>query len=167
MVAAVSILIEKDNADYPIYMIKRADEGKHALEWAFPGGKVENSDNDLKHTATRETNEEIGANLKDFVLWGELDPVMTLGTGWIIQPFVGEIENESKLIRNKEEVEEIAKIPLFDLIEEKNKRYVSFTRNEKRIDSRAFAYEDKLIWGASARMITQISEILESKIKNG
>ena len=167
MVAAVSILIEKDNPDYPIYMIKRADEGKHALEWAFPGGKVENSDNDLKHTATRETNEEIGANLKDFVLWGELDPVMTLGTGWIIQPFVGEIENESKLIRNKEEVEEIAKIPLFDLIEEKNKRYVSFTRNDKRIDSRAFAYEDKLIWGASARMITQISEILDSKIKNG
>ena len=44
---------------------------------------------------------------------------------------------------------------------------ISFTRNEKRIDSRAFAYEDKLIWGASARMITQISEILESKIKNG
>ena len=38
---------------------------------------------------------------------------------------------------------------------------------KKRIDSRAFAYEDKLIWGASARMITQISEILESKIKNG
>jgi len=167
MVAAVSILIEKDNPDYPIYMIKRADEGKHALEWAFPDGKVENSDNNLKHTATRETNEEIGANFNDFVLWGELDPVMTLGTGWVIQPFIGEIESESKLIRNKEEVEEIAKIPLFDLIEEKNKRYVSFTRNDKRIDSRAFAYEDKLIWGASARMITQISEILESKIKNG
>ena len=167
IVAAVSILIEKDNPDYPIYMIKRADEGKHALEWAFPGGKVETSDNDLKDTATRETNEEIGANVKDFVLWGELDPVMTLWTGWVIQPFIGEIESKSKLIRNEEEVEEIAKIPLFDLIEEKNKRYVSFTRNEKRIDSRAFAYEDKLIWGASARMITQISEILNNKIKNG
>tara|TARA_B100000427_G_scaffold118510_1_gene98748 strand:- start:2902 stop:3489 length:588 start_codon:yes stop_codon:yes gene_type:complete len=166
-VAAVSILIEKDNPDYPVYMIKRADEGKHALEWAFPGGKVENSDNNLKHTATRETNEEIGANLEDFVLWGELDPVMTLGTGWIIQPFIGEIQSESKLIRNEKEVVEIAKIPLFDLIQEKNKRYVSFTTNEKRIDSKAFVYEDKLIWGASARMITQISEILENKINNG
>ena len=28
MVAAVSILIEKDNPDFPIYMIKRANEGK-------------------------------------------------------------------------------------------------------------------------------------------
>ena len=66
MVAAVSILIEKDNPNYPIYMIKRADEGKHALEWAFPGGKMETTDLNLKHTATRETNEEIGADIKDF-----------------------------------------------------------------------------------------------------
>ena len=92
---------------------------------------------------------------------------MTLGTGWIIQPFIGEIQSESKLIRNEKEVVEIAKIPLFDLIQEKNKRYVSFTTNEKRVDSKAFVYEDKLIWGASARMITQISEILENKINNG
>ena len=167
MVAAVSILIEKDNPDYPIYMIKRADEGRHALEWAFPGGKVENSDKNLKHTATRETNEEIGANVKDFVLWGELDPVMTLGTGWVIQPFIGEIESKIKLIKNEEEVEEIAKIPLFDLIEEKNRRYVSFTKDDKRIDSKAFVYKDKLIWGASARMITQISEMLINKKNNG
>ena len=167
MVAAVSILIEKDNPDYPIYMIKRADEGRHALEWAFPGGKVENSDKNLKHTASRETNEEIGANVKDFVLWGELDPVMTLGTGWVIQPFIGEIESKIKLIKNEEEVEEIAKIPLFDLIEEKNRRYVSFTKDDKRIDSKAFVYKDKLIWGASARMITQISEMLNNKKNNG
>jgi len=161
MVAAVSILIEKDNPDFPIYMIKRANEGKHALEWAFPGGKVEKIDNDLEDTATRETNEEIGVLESDFSLWGELDPVMTLGTGWIIQPFVGEITKNSKININKEEVEELAKIPLFDLLEKQNKRYVSFTKEDERIDSRAFAYEDKLIWGASARMIIQLSELLE------
>ena len=43
-VAAVSILVEKNNPDFPIYMIKRADEGRHALEWAFPGGKTERTD---------------------------------------------------------------------------------------------------------------------------
>ena len=167
MVAAVSILIEKDNPDYPIYMIKRADEGKHALEWAFPGGKMEKSDLNLSHTATRETNEEIGADTNDFVLWGELEPVVTLGTGWAIQPFVGEISNNPSLKKNEEEVEEIVKIPLFELIEESNKRYVSFTRDEKRIDSRAFAFEDKLIWGASARMIIQISDLINKKVNNG
>ena len=61
--AAVSILIENDNKDYPIYMIKRADEGVHALEWAFPGGKYEEEDSDLLETAKRETHEEIGLSL--------------------------------------------------------------------------------------------------------
>ena len=86
---------------------------------------------------------------------------MTLGTGWIIQPFVGEITKNSKININKEEVEELAKIPLFDLLEKHNKRYVSFTKEDERIDSRAYAYEDKLIWGASARMIIQLSELLK------
>jgi len=160
MVAAVSILIEKDNPDFPIYMIKRADEGRHALEWAFPGGKTERTDKYLSDTASRETNEEIGVELNDFTLWGELDPVTTLGTGWIIQPYVGEINKNSIMKINKNEVEEVAKIPLFKLIENNNNRYVSFTRDGKRIDSEAYAYEDKLIWGASARMIAQLSNIL-------
>ena len=160
MVAAVSILIEKDNPECPIYMIKRANEGSHALEWAFPGGKTEKNDIDLSATATRETNEEIGAKINDFTLWGKLDPVTTLGTGWIIQPYVGEINKNSFIKKNSDEVEEIAKIPLFKLIDKKNNRYVSFTSDGKRIDSKAYAYEDKLIWGASARMIDQLSSIL-------
>tara|TARA_B110000438_G_scaffold175011_1_gene167292 strand:- start:7894 stop:8499 length:606 start_codon:yes stop_codon:yes gene_type:complete len=164
MVAAVSILIEKDNPDFPIYMIKRANEGRHALEWAFPGGKTEKIDKDLSDTASRETNEEIGVDLNAFSLWGELDPVTTLGTGWIIQPYVGEIKKNSYIKKNDDEVEEIAKIPLFKLIEEINNRYVSFTRNGKRIDSQAYAYEDKLIWGASARMINQLSNILIDEV---
>ena len=75
--------------------------------------------------------------------------------------FVGEITKNSKININKEEVEELAKIPLFDLLEKQNKRYVSFTKEDERIDSRAYAYEDKLIWGASARMIIQLSELLK------
>ena len=162
MVAAVSILIEKDNPDFPIYMIKRANEGKHALEWAFPGGKTEPIDRNLEDTASRETNEEIGIERSDFTLWGELDPVMTLGTGWLIQPYVGEVTRMSRIDINEDEVEEIAKIPLFKLIENNNKRYFYFTKEDERIDSRAFVYEDKLIWGASARMIIQLSDLLEN-----
>tara|TARA_Y100000817_G_C16788022_1_gene513749 strand:+ start:512 stop:1096 length:585 start_codon:yes stop_codon:yes gene_type:complete len=162
MIAAVSILIEKDNPEFPLYMIKRANEGRHALEWAFPGGKTEAVDRNLEDTASRETNEEIGIERSDFTLWGELDPVMTLGTGWLIQPYVGEVTRMSRIDINEDEVEEIAKIPLFKLIENNNKRYFSFTKEDERIDSRAFVYEDKLIWGASARMIIQLSDLLEN-----
>ena len=158
--AAVSILIENDNKDYPIYMIKRADEGVHALEWAFPGGKYEEEDSNLLETAKRETHEEIGIS-KDFIsFWGPLDPVYTLGTGWKIFPFLGVVKSDIKTIKNEEEIEEITKIPLFKLLESKNDRYVSFTTNNGRIDSKSYVYENKLIWGASARIISQIKSFI-------
>jgi 8-oxo-dGTP pyrophosphatase MutT (NUDIX family) len=158
--AAVSILIENDNDNYPIYMIKRADEGVHALEWAFPGGKYEEEDLDLLDTAKRETHEEIGIS-NDFIsFWGPLDPVYTLGTGWKIFPFIGVVKSDIATIKNEEEVQEITKIPLFKLLESKNNRYVSFTTNNGRIDSKSYVYENKLIWGASARIISQINSFI-------
>jgi len=158
--AAVSILIENDNDNYPIYMIKRADEGVHALEWAFPGGKYEEEDLDLLDTAKRETHEEIGIS-NDFIsFWGPLDPVYTLGTGWKIFPFIGVVKSDIETIKNEEEVQEITKIPLFKLLESKNNRYVSFTTNNGRIDSKSYVYENKLIWGASARIISQINSFI-------
>ena len=158
--AAVSILIENDNDNYPIYMIKRADEGVHALEWAFPGGKYEEEDTDLLDTAKRETHEEIGIP-NDFIsFWGPLDPVYTLGTGWKIFPFIGVVKSDIETIKNEEEVQEITKIPLFKLLESKNNRYVSFTTNNGRIDSKSYVYENKLIWGASARIISQINSFI-------
>ena len=158
--AAVSILIENDNDNYPIYMIKRADEGVHALEWAFPGGKYEEEDLDLLDTAKRETHEEIGIP-NDFIsFWGPLDPVYTLGTGWKIFPFIGVVKSDIETIKNEEEVQEITKIPLFKLLESKNNRYVSFTTNNGRIDSKSYVYENKLIWGASARIISQINSFI-------
>ena len=158
--AAVSILIENDNDNYPIYMIKRADEGVHALEWAFPGGKYEEEDLDLLDTAKRETHEEIGIS-NDFIsFWGPLDPVYTLGTGWKNFPFIGVVKSDIATIKNEEEVQEITKIPLFKLLESKNNRYVSFTTNNGRIDSKSYVYENKLIWGASARIISQINSFI-------
>ena len=167
--ASVSLCFFPDseqNTRLPL-ILRNNYNGVHSNQISFPGGKKDNRDVNLINTAIRETNEEIGADIRDFNLLGELEPVMTLGTGWAIQPFVGEISKNPSLKKNDEEVEEIVKIPLFKLIEESNKRYVSFTRDENRIDSRAFAFEDKLIWGASARMIMQISDLLNKKVKNG
>ena len=65
--------------------------------------KVEKIDNDLEDTATRETNEEIGVLESDFSLWGELDPVMTLGTGWIMRMM-------KKLVENRYTYEEVDRI---------------------------------------------------------
>ena len=67
---------------------KPKDLKVHAGEISFPGGKPEESDNDLLDTALRETEEEIGLRvLRDQVI-GQLEPVTTLNSGFKIIPFV-------------------------------------------------------------------------------
>ena len=78
------------------------------------------------------------------------------------RPFTGMMDEVSvwEYGFSQEEIQEITKIPLFKLLESKNNRYVSFTTNNGRIDSKSYVYENKLIWGASARIISQINSFI-------
>ena len=60
----------------------------HAGEISFPGGKLDVNDSNLLETALRETNEEIGLNISKDQVVGQLLPVSTLNSGFLILPFV-------------------------------------------------------------------------------
>ena len=64
--SCVLILIYPSRSgDLTTMMIKRPVGGAHGGQIAFPGGKVEHSDESLWHTAIRESYEEIGIDLND------------------------------------------------------------------------------------------------------
>ena len=56
----------------------------HAGEISFPGGKFDVDDSDLLDTALRETSEEIGLNISKDQVIGQLTPVRTLNSGFLI-----------------------------------------------------------------------------------
>ena len=60
----------------------------HAGEISFPGGKLDSDDSDLLDTALRETSEEIGLTISKDQVVGQLEPVITLNSGFKILPFV-------------------------------------------------------------------------------
>ena len=60
----------------------------HAGEISFPGGKLDADDSDLLETALRETREEIGLTIAREQVIGQLKPVVTLNSGFMILPFV-------------------------------------------------------------------------------
>ena len=71
--AAVLILITDNEDDYSIVFTERSKKlPSHAGEVAFPGGKKESFDSNLKTTALRETHEEINLKNKDLKILGEL-----------------------------------------------------------------------------------------------
>ena len=129
----------------------------HAGEISFPGGKIDVNDANLLETALRETNEEIGLNiLKDQVV-GQLLPVSTLNSGFLILPFVSILDEIPPLVSNSE-VEKIFHMPLDSLLGTIAK---DTDPSHNLIDEMfTFEYQAQIVWGASARILKQIKNKL-------
>ena len=152
--ASVLILIFEESSK--ILMIKKPiTMNLHGGEIAFPGGKISDEDEDLLDTAIRETKEETGILITRNQIIGQLKPVTTLNSGFTILPFVCIFNEVNDLIPNSE-VEEFLKIPLRPLLQtlsnDKDPEHNSIQ------EMYTFTFQDHIIWGASARMLKQITD---------
>src|SRR3954470_13605751 len=90
--AAVLVPMYLDSGDLHAVFTKRRDDlSRHAGEISFPGGRQDFPDEDLRLTALREADEEIGLAPDEVELVGALPPVGTFVTNYKIHPFVGVI----------------------------------------------------------------------------
>ncbi len=131
----------------------------HAGEISFPGGMWQENDGDLLSTALRETGEEVGLKITRKQVVGQLKPVITLNSGFTITPFITVQERAPKMNPNSE-IETILDIPLIPLLktmeDDKDPAHTSIQ------EMYTFKFQNYLIWGASARMLSQISAMLSS-----
>ena len=141
-----------------ILMIKKPDAMKHhGGEIAFPGGKISNKDDDLLNTAIRETREETGIIVNREEIIGQLKPVRTLNSGFTILPFVC-ILNKIKELTPNSEVDEFLQIPLMPFLQ--TLANDSDPEHNSIQEMHTFTFEEHIVWGASARMLKQITEKL-------
>ncbi|MBC63268.1 MAG: coenzyme A pyrophosphatase [Chloroflexi bacterium] len=166
--SSVMVLFHNQKNTPEVLMIKRSENLRnHSGEWAFPGGKFELSDDNLMETAFREVTEEIGINKSNIRYWLRMKPVNTF-TGFTIWPFIGMINEFTKesLQINKDEVSDVMSIPVDVFLDDKYKREITFYENNNFRKSDAFTYKGKIIWGASAKIITNIfNPILQGEKK--
>ena len=152
-----SVLIVIYGGQPNVLMTKKSSILKiHAGEIAFPGGKYDPEDKDLLETALREAREEINLSILEEHVVGQLEPVTTLNSKFTIYPFVAVVRRLPRL-KDNVEVETILNIPLFPLLktmsEDKDPAHQSIK------EMYTFTFKEHLIWGASARMLKQISDI--------
>lgn len=133
---------------------------QHAGEISFPGGKVAEDDEDLLDTAIRETLEEISLQVMRNHVIGQLNPVKTRNSGFTIIPFVAILEEVSSLQPNSE-VEEILHIPIVPLLQTLN--VDDDAEHRALFEAYKLTYNDKIIWGASARILKQIADVLKQQ----
>ncbi len=154
--AAVLVIIY--GSEPTIVMTERPKTmNQHAGEISFPGGTWKEDDNDLLETALRETEEEIGLRVSRDQVIGQLRPVTTLNSGYTITPFVSLMNKVPKLTPNSE-IEKILHIPMLPLLETLEN---DIDPAHKLIQEMyIFTYQNKIVWGASARMLKQMVNIL-------
>ena len=91
--AAVLVPLYLDGGDLHAVFTKRRDDlRRHAGEISFPGGRPDFEEEELRVTALREAEEEIGLPRDDVEVVGALPPTGTFVTNFRIHPFVGMIE---------------------------------------------------------------------------
>ena len=159
--SAVLIPIYEKNGEYYVLLTRRAEEMEyHKGQICFPGGSHHEEDASLKVTALREVYEEVGIRPEDVEILGELDSMGTLTSNFLITPFVGIIPYPYEFTISKYEIDELVEVPLSALADDGN--YWEETLSAEGVTSKAifFKYKDKVIWGATARLLKQLAEVV-------
>ncbi len=158
---AVLFLIYPGESGVKVPFIKRqVYHGVHSGQVALPGGKMDPGDIDLKFTAIRETEEEIGIGRKEIEILGTLSDLYISPSNFSVRPFVGFI-NKSPLFKpDPREVERVIVCDFEHLIDETiKKEKVLETSHGIKIDAPYFEIENEMVWGATAMILSEFLSV--------
>lgn len=131
----------------------------HAGQISFPGGRCEHDDADVRATALREAEEEVGLRPEQVEVLGCLPEYLT-GTGFCVTPVVGLVTPPLNLRLDDFEVADVFEPPLEFLLNAANHRRDNFVVNEQRREFWAIPWQERYIWGATAGMLVSLAEFL-------
>jgi 8-oxo-dGTP pyrophosphatase MutT (NUDIX family) len=140
-----------------VFTERRSDLRRHAGEVSFPGGRRDEGE-ELLEAALREAKEEIGLSPERVEIAGALPPIGTFVTNYKVHPFVGLIEEGMRFEPNPDEVESVIVVSLDDLAAGYAKRRL--VRRGVPIKTDTYLISEKLIWGATARILRDLFEHL-------
>lgn len=156
--AAVLVIIHYHDNEPHVFLTKRSSNLKvHTGEISFPGGRYVESDGTLLATALRETEEEIGIAFTPDQVAGSLRAVRTMTSNHFIVPFVTVQEMLPQYRTAAGEVESVIDPPLIETLRsiEPDTEHYRLAR-----DAYKFTYNGNVIWGATARILKQLNDLL-------
>jgi 8-oxo-dGTP pyrophosphatase MutT (NUDIX family) len=139
--------------------LRTEEMSHHAGQICFPGGRYHEEDDDFTTTALRETEEELGIGRDLISVLGFLDPYQT-STGYTVMPVVGWLPVEIAMAPDRQEVADIFEVPLRHLLDPGNQDVFEAVRGGEKRQFRAIRYGERIIWGATAGMIFDLSRKL-------
>ncbi len=164
--AAVLALFYPDHNNMTNFLlILRAHyEGTHASQIGFPGGKFETPDENLERTALRETSEEVGIDVEHISIRKKLTDTFIPPSNFLVSPYFG-CTAKTPEFKTNHEVEDIIEVKLTDLLNEASVSTKNLTTSYmKNIEVPCFILNDKIVWGATAMMLSEIKDLIKANL---
>ncbi len=158
-------LYVEDGELHVVFTKRRDDLRRHPGEISFPGGRYDEGEHDLRATALREAQEEIGLPPEAVEIVGALQPTPTIATGYAVYPFVGLIEAGRSWTLSPREVAAVIELPLTALLAGYGRRRL--IRRGLPIRTDTYLVGDHLIWGATARILSDLFDRIEPLLTDG
>lgn len=143
------------NNEPHLLFTRRTDDVKHHQgEISFPGGAWEPVDVDLKATALREAEEEVGLQARDVNILGRLDDFESIH-GYHVVPYVGCFDAPYPFRADPREIAEMIEVPLSRLRDPAIFRVEDWTHRGRQIPVCFYTVDEHEIWGLTADILKQ------------
>jgi 8-oxo-dGTP pyrophosphatase MutT (NUDIX family) len=152
----------RDGLPHVLLTVRRDDLRHHAGQISFPGGRVEPGESS-RAAALREAQEEVGLDPRLAVVLGRLGETVVLQSAFRLTPWVASVPYPFPYAAAPREVEAIWHVPIPALVAP------GVHRSERRrfygldVDVHYFELEGRTIWGATARVLTELLEVWRSQ----
>ena len=162
--SAVGVILYPQESTINSVLIQRPDyEGTHSNQVSFPGGKMDDTDEDLEYTARRECFEEVDLPLGLGTRIGELTNVYIPVSNFVVQPYVFFVDELPQLTPDTREVQSIISFDVFKLVEEETLKTtdIRFKQGFIRKNVPYYDINGHVVWGATAMMLSELKAILK------
>lgn len=160
---AVLILLypQKNSLHIPLIVRPNTEKGVHSGQVAFPGGKKEKKDPDYTYTALREAQEEVNLDTRQVEVLGQLSPLFVFASNFMVYPTLAVMHEEPVLKPNPKEVAAIFSADLDVLKRPETIKTTLIQTPQYTFETPYFDVAGKIIWGATAMMLSELIEIIE------
>ena len=163
--AVLLLLYYRAGEEYILFTLRTQQVERHKGQISFPGGAADAEDADERATALRETFEEVGVRPEDVEIIGELDEMPAI-SGFVVSFFVGvlTVPPPRVFLGDPYEVEEVLEVPLRHLLDKANTYQELRQVGGREVLVDCYRFGEHVIWGLTARMLTQFLDLASSAI---
>ncbi|MFZ6051263.1 NUDIX hydrolase [Halocola ammonii] len=156
------LLYPKAGEMHTVFIKRPSYEGVHSAQISFPGGRHEPGDSDLKETALREAEEEVGVKRSDIKIIGQLSELYIPPSNFLVYPSVGMIDYEPQFVPEEREVDQIIESSLQTIISEETieEREIFIKNYNRHIVAPTFQIQGHTIWGATAMILAEFKDLV-------